>query len=82
MLIGMETGGNWSAHCISTWQWITICFVVRAYSIFWLEKKERKNTAEKRELIRSRLEQPVIPLSLHKRQEVACPICNFRQDLR
>ena len=22
------TGGNWSAHCISTWQWITICFIV------------------------------------------------------
>lgn len=30
MLIG-KTGGNWSAHCISTWQWITICFVVRAF---------------------------------------------------
>ena len=29
MLIrGSNTGGNWSAHCISTWQWITICFVV------------------------------------------------------
>lgn len=22
------TGGNWSAHCISTWQWITVCFIV------------------------------------------------------
>ncbi|KAM0797801.1 hypothetical protein BDR22DRAFT_861596 [Usnea florida] len=43
--------GNWSAHCISTWSWITICFL------------------------------PVIPLSLHKYKEVACPICNFMQDL-
>lgn len=43
--------GNWSAHCISTWSWITICFI------------------------------PVIPLSFHKRKEVACPICNFMQDL-
>ena len=23
-----QIGGNWSAHCISTWTWITICFVV------------------------------------------------------
>jgi len=25
---------------------------------------------------------PVIPLSLHKYSEVACPICNFKQDLK
>ena len=25
---GEITGGNWSAHCISTWQWITVCFIV------------------------------------------------------
>lgn len=25
--------------------------------------------------------QPVIPLSFHKYKEVACPICNFMQDL-
>lgn len=43
--------GNWSAHCISRWPWITVCFI------------------------------PVIPLAFHKHQEVACPICNFMQDL-
>ena len=25
---GAMIGGNWSAHCISTWSWITICFLV------------------------------------------------------
>lgn len=28
MLMGEDTGGNWSAHAISRWEWITICFVV------------------------------------------------------
>ena len=29
MLMGQcVIGGNWSAHCISTWSWITICFLV------------------------------------------------------
>ena len=28
LMNGGKLGGNWSAHCISTWTWITICFVV------------------------------------------------------
>ena len=35
-LMGGEetTGGNWSAHCISTWQWITVCFIVCVRHLF------------------------------------------------
>ena len=29
MRIGVFTGGNWSAHCITRWPWFTVCFLVR-----------------------------------------------------
>ncbi len=101
MLTGREkTGGNWSAHCISTWSWITICFIVRAsqqarliYHAYaplrererererkTVRKKEKKRKEKKADRKRDN-SQPVIPLSFHKHQEVACPICNFMQDL-
>ena len=27
-IFGGDTGGNWSAHCITRWPWFTLCFVV------------------------------------------------------
>lgn len=60
---------------------LSCVFGKKSFFVWGVKQGRSSRSRRSRRLMEARSMQPVIPLSFHKRKEVACPICNFMQDL-